>query len=269
MRALIRRKDDGTWQACFRRRDGSVVCVSTREADIAREIARRVAARMPPGADASGLWAGIKGVAKRIARARVLKKAAKAYRSVAGNPIVAKAVGLGVAAATGVPPHVTERLLLASASGKIPPALLAAGFATGQLQTIAAVQMLRDDPKAAASFAGAAVAAQKGNPRAQAVVAQAAGLAKRFRVLKAAGRLLEDRARAGDPVAAQMLAYAAGQVSARRGGAAAGDAGAPWRRWVPTQGTASWTRPDGRRQAVTFQLGARSRVSIVPRARAY
>ena len=212
-----------------RRKGASCVCPSV--SSKWREIARRVAHRMPAGASAGGLWSGIKKIARKVAKARVLRKVATAWRAVASNPAVAQAVGL-TAQAFGVPAPLARSIL--AGTTKLSPAMLAAGAATGSLVPMAQIAALQT-PSGQKALAGAIVKAKAGDPDAQAVVKVAARAARRVKVAAAAARLITEAAARRDPRACAALAQAKRTIAAmdaeraRRCGPAGGaSAGGPF-----------------------------------------
>lgn len=146
IRCALRRTADGQWQAIMRTPSGLLVHATVDERAIAAYLGRHLASRVGPGAMSAGLWSGLRKIARKIAKARVLQKVGKAYAAVAKNPYIAKAVGLGVAAYTGIPPGVTETAF--RASGKLVGR--AAAGKRGARKAIAAItrRARRGDPTA-------------------------------------------------------------------------------------------------------------------------
>lgn len=264
MNVAIRRRPDGTWQACTHRADGRMVCVSVRELDMAQEIARRVAHRMPAGASAGGLWSGIKKIAHKVAKARVVQKLGEAVKAIDKNPMLRKAVGLGVMAVTGIPPQATEALLHVAATGKLDASTLTVAMGIPGGAEALAAQSAAQDPTVRAQLVQAIAAAKAGDPQAKQVVARAAAYSRTARGARLAHRVLVARAKAGDPRACAMLVQARARVAqfqAARprfvcppGGASAGG---PFALPRSDHGfDVGWATADGYR--------ARSRVSFAP-----
>jgi len=93
-RYLISRAPDGVWSGCviLQTAMGPVrLCASVREADIARVLAARMAAQ---GGVSAGFFQDIARTARKIARARLLRRMTESVNDVLKNKWVARAVGL-------------------------------------------------------------------------------------------------------------------------------------------------------------------------------
>lgn len=98
---LLSRSRDGTWSGCviLTTAIGPVrICASVRESQIRDAIARRL---VEQGAESSGFFQDIGRLARKIARARLIRRMNESVNDVLRNKWVARAVGLTAAVVPG------------------------------------------------------------------------------------------------------------------------------------------------------------------------